>query len=489
MKKHTKCRMLFPVLLLALPAVSEVKLPAFFSDGTVLQQQTQAPVWGTATPNHLVRVKTGWDKREYKVMADGDGRWRLSLATPEAGGPYEMVFNDGQETRLEEVYIGEVWICGGQSNMEQPMKGYTAQSIDGEWRDIFLCRDASLRLFTVKQALSNDPQESLEGSWKAADETSVRDFSAVGYHFGRFLRQTLGVPVGLISSNWGGTRVEAWMSREALAGFPEIINPNEGIELQRKHVWNTPSCLYNAMIHPMLGMAFRGVIFYQGESNYDKPENYADLFVRLVESWRAEWGIGEFPFYYCQIAPYDYGIITKQGQPILNSAYIREAQYQAEERLSNSAMVVLSDAGVENGIHMRRKNLAGERLAMKALAGTYGYDVDVESPRFDRMEVKDSLAVLYFDHSKMKLDCLQPCQSLPGGFEVAGPDSVFHPARAFIRWNKNEVEVTSPEVSSPVAVRYGFHNWFCGELFGVNGWPVSSFRTDDWPVTHDGIKQ
>lgn len=474
------------VLMTGLSLRAEVSLPSFLSDHMVLQQQSEVVLHGKAEPHKLLRIKTSWDDKEYKVMVDGEGQWKATIQTAAAGGPYTVSFNDGTLLQLEDILLGEVWFCSGQSNMEQPMKGYTSQSIEGTQRELFLSKDNSLRLLTVGHSAKNEPQTDIRsGQWQAADPAVVANFSATAYWFGHFLRQSLQVPVGLVSSNWGGTPAQAWTPAEYLDDFPLYQVPAKDAK------WNnqTPSGLYNGMVAPFLGMAMRGVIWYQGESNYEHPECYADLMTAMVRAWREVWNIGEFPFYYCQIAPYDYSIITGKGQPVINSAYLREAQMKAENMIPNCAMVVMLDAGLKGGIHPRIKKVAGERLAMKALAKTYGYEADVESPRFASMEVTDSMALLRFDRSAMRLDCTLPCGQYPEGFSMAGPDSVFHPAKAFIRWNKNEVEVTCPEVSHPVAVRYGFTNWTEGMLKGVNGWPVSSFRTDDWPITPEYIKE
>lgn len=461
---------------------AEVTLPAFFADNMLLQQQSRNALWGQANPNKMLRIKTSWNNKETKVMADENGAWKCYIETPAAGGPYYIIFNDGQEKKVENVMIGELWFCSGQSNMEQPMKGYTSQSIENAERDVFLSGDPSLRLFTVKRAAKDEPQSDVVGSWAEAAAPVVQDFSATAYYFGRFLRQALQVPVGLIVSSWGGTPAQAWTSREALADFPEYPVPGVGARFSG----STPSALYNGMVHPFLGLAMKGVIWYQGESNYERPDLYAGLFTAMVKCWRDNWGIGEFPFYYCQIAPYDYSIITREGEPIINSAYLREAQLKAEEMIPNSAMVVLMDGGLKGGIHPRKKQLAGERLAMKALAGTYGFNIPVESPRLANMAVHDSVAVLTFDHSPKYLDCTRGELKW---FTVAGEDSVFYPAQAKIRWNSNIIELHAPEVAHPVAVRYAFSNWAEGDLFGQNGWPVSSFRTDNWPIEPEGIKE
>ena len=289
---------------------AEIRLPAFFSDNMVLQQQTQASFWGWADANQALKIKTSWNNATYKVQADENGAWKVKLETPVAGGPYSITLSAGKENlTLDNVLIGEVWFCSGQSNMEQPMKGYPAQSITNGTRDIMLSADDQLRLMTVKRKVSYTPVDDVVGSWSEAMPATVHDFSATAYYFGRFLRQTLDCPVGLVVSAWGGTCIEAWMDDASLANFKEVKMPTPETKMHS----NIPTALYNAMVSPFFGMAMRGVIWYQGESNYDRAHTYADMMQAMVASWRQHWDIGEFPFYYCQIAPYDYSIITPKG--------------------------------------------------------------------------------------------------------------------------------------------------------------------------------
>lgn len=452
---------------------AEIRLPAFFSDNMVLQQQCQANFWGWAQADQSLKIKTSWDNATYKVQADEQGAWKVQLQTPSAGGPYTISVSAGKEQlKLENVLIGEVWFCAGQSNMEQPMKGYPAQSITNGTRDILLSGDQQLRLLTTKRKVSFTALDDVTATWAEATPESVHDFSATAYYFGRFLRQSLDCPIGLVVSAWGGTCIEAWMDDASLTAFDQVKMPTAETKMHS----NIPTALFNGMVHPYLGMSMRGVIWYQGESNYDRAHTYADMMQAMVATWRKHWNIGEFPFYYCQIAPYDYSIITPKGQEPINSALLREAQMKAEAMIPNAAMVVLLDAGMWSGIHPSNKQTPGERLAMQALAHTYGHSkVNVQSPRYASVEFQDTMAIVTFDRSPRGLDATL---GAPSGFEIAGPDSVFYPAKTHIRWNTNLVEVSAPEVKKPVAVRYAFGNCVEASLFGQNGMPVSSFRTD-----------
>lgn len=471
---NPKLSLFLLLAIITLPAFAEVKLPAFFSDGMVLQQQTSANLWGIATPKKKITVTTGWDQKQYTVTADASGKWKLIVTTPVAGGPYEITFNDGQETTLKDILVGELWICSGQSNMEMPMKGYKNQPIDNSNMDVLKSRNPNLRLFTVKRTSTLKPQTDVVGEWKEAIPENVYEFSATAYYFGRLVQEITEVPVGLILAAWGGSAAEAWMTEDWLKAFPDAKIPRTDEDIKSKN--RTPTVLYNGMLHPLIGISMRGVIWYQGEDNYNRSHTYADMFTTLINGWRLEWKQGDFPFYYCQIAPYDYGIITEPGKEPINSAYLREAQAQVEHRVTNSGMAVLLDAGMEKGIHPSNKRAAGERLAFLALSKTYGIKgISGDSPYYKSMEIQGDTAIVSFERAPMWITA-ENFESK--NFKIAGEDKVFYPAKAWI--SRSKVYVKSEEVKKPVAVRYGFENYVKGDLFGCNGLPVSSFRTDNW---------
>lgn len=453
---------------------AEVKLPAFFSDGMVMQQQSEANLWGTASANKIVKITTSWDSKVYQVKANSRGQWKASVKTPIAGGPYEIAFNDGIETRIKDILMGEVWICSGQSNMEMPMKGFPGQPVDNANMDALRSRNDQIRLFTVKRSSSFTPKTDVIGSWKHANAESVRDFSATAYYFGRLVQEQLGVPIGLILAAWGGSACEAWMTAEWLKAFPAAKIPQSETDIKSKN--RTPTVLYNGMLHPLIGMTMKGVIWYQGEDNYNRASTYADMFTTMIRGWRADWQQGDFPFYYCQIAPYDYGLITAQGEEVINSAYLREQQAKAEHMINNVGMAVLMDAGMKKGIHPSQKRVAGERLARLALVKTYGFKgITAESPYFSGMSVSNDTVTVSFDRDKMWINCKDKFES--ENFQLAGEDKVFYPAKAWLE--RSKVKVKCDKVPHPVAVRYGFENYVAGDLFGED-LPVSSFRSDNW---------
>ncbi len=467
MKKLT---FILTALLAATTASAKVTLPKMFSDGMVMQRETNANLWGTAKGSATVSITTSWDGKTYSVKAGKDGKWKTSVPTPKAGGPYRITLSDGEVTVLDNILIGELWLCSGQSNMEMPMKGFKNQPVENAVEDILHSADSQLRLFTVKRNSRFAPVDTVSGHWSEAAPASVREFSATAYHFGRELRRALGVPVGLIVTSWGGSACEAWMKADWLKAFPDAKIPATEADVKSKN--RTPTVLYNGMLHPLIGITMRGVIWYQGEDNVPRYKTYADMLTTMVRGWRAEWGQGDFPFYYCQIAPYDYSLIDWTT----NSALLREQQSKAELMMPNAGMAVLMDAGLEYGIHPRKKHLAGLRLALLALKNTYGVEgLTAESPYYKEVKFQGDTAVVTFERAGMWVYGSNGLKS--DLFEVAGEDRVFHPAKAWIE--RSKVYVKSDAVKRPVAVRYAFKNWAMGDLY-CDGLPLPSFRTDNW---------
>ncbi len=466
------------VALIAISGQARIRLPQFFSDHMVLQQQTECRIWGwsEASPQQskelgsTVQVSTSWDNRTYAAPVAKDGSFSLTVKTPAAGGPYEITFIDGDMFTLRDVLIGEVWLCSGQSNMEMQMKGFKAQPVEGASEELLRCNDSQLRLFTVKRHAALTPQTDVTGHWDEAHSGSVRAFSATAYYFGKALRSTLDVPIGLIVTSWGGSACEAWMKSDWLKAFPKVqqtVTEADVKKLQQR----CPTALYNGQLFPLVGYALRGAIWYQGEDNVPRYDFYAPLLKAMVEGWRKDWQQGDFPFYYCQIAPYDYSLIDWK-----DSQYLREQQLKAETMIPNARMAVLMDAGLEYGIHPRKKRQAGERLALLALANTYEKKGLPDFAVYKEVAFQNDTAIVAFDRSKEWVYFEKGTTSQ--NFEVAGSDRVFHPASKV--WvSRNRVYVVCGEVKDPVAVRYGWHDWVDGDLMH-DGLPVSSFRTDNW---------
>lgn len=466
----------FFLLLAAHSVFAEIKLPSIFTDNMVLQQKSEVAFWGWSEKSKSISIQTSWDKKIYRTESDQSGKWKLKIATPSAGGPYSIIVSDGKQYKLDNVLIGEVWLCTGQSNMEMPMKGFKGQPINGSNDAILKSKNNNIRFYTVPRSAQTTLQEnSKPSSWKIAEPEAVSNFSATAYYFGKLLNELLDVPIGLINVSYGGSPVESWMGSNTLKDFPEIQIPMPGDSIKIPN--RTPTALYNGMVRPIAGFAIKGQLWYQGESNYDRPDQYSKLLPAMINSWRKEWNIGDYPFLYAQIAPFDY----RQLPPFLkdekaNSAYLRDAQRRAESVIPNAAMSVLLDVGNESNIHPPDKETPGKRFALLALGKVYELTgFAYASPAYDSLVVKDTLAEVRFKNAGNWLTSYGKELNL---FEIAGKDKIFYPAKAVIF--RNTVLVSSPKVKEPLAVRYAFKDFVIGELFNTEGLPASSFRTDNW---------
>lgn len=456
--------------------MAQVKLASVFTDDMVLQQQTKAALWGWSAGGKKVTVIPSWSKKAIKTTADADGKWKVYVETPVAGGPYTITVSDGQALTLKNILIGEVWLCAGQSNMEMAMRGFTGQPVTNSNQAILKSTNPKIRVYTVLRDGAATPKDnSKPASWKEATPESISQFSATAYFFGKELYEVLHVPIGLINVSYGGSTIESWMSATGLKGFPEVKIP-EGDKLSGT-ARLTPTALYNAMLHPIIGYGIKGMLWYQGENNVERPDEYEILLPQAVNQWRQEWNQGVFPFYFAQIAPYDYTKgIPRPAEKRYNSAYLRDAQRKAVAKIPNAGMAVLLDVGEEKNIHPAHKQEVGQRFAYLALSKTYNLKgFGAESPAYDTLVVSNGVAEVRFKHAPIGLTSYGKDLTQ---FEIAGKDKVFYPAKATI--NRNAVKVSAPEVKEPVAVRYGFRNYLVGELFSTEGLPASSFRTDDW---------
>lgn len=455
------------LLVLCGSAVAETRLPAFFSDGMVVQRNTEIAIWGWDEPGQRVSVRAGWGERA-STRAGDDGRWRLALATPGAGGPFMLTVKGSSRVERRDVLVGEVWFASGQSNMDMRMRGNTNQPIIGSNEAILHANNDRIRLFTAERQYSEEPMDDVVGEWLPASPASVKTFSAVGWFFAEKIEKLVDVPVGIILSAWGGSAVESWIDARTLASY-EHLGFREALANQPER--RTPTLMYNGMLHPFIGYGMRGVIWYQGETNRARPGEYLELFPAMVRTWREQWGIGDFPFYYAQIAPksWDGG----------NSAFLREAQLDSMAALPNMGMAVTLDVGECEQIHPAEKRTVADRLAYWALAKDYGFDViGYSGPVYREMETsEDGKVVLRFDHAPRGLASFG--KELEG-FEIAGEDRVFHPAKAAIAAREVTVTVWSGDVPAPAAVRYAFGDCPPATLYNTEGLPASSFRTDDW---------
>ena len=634
-----------------------LRLPSILGDHMVLQQNSFAKLWGWAAPQQEVKVTTSWNQKSYRTVSDHKGNWQLRVLTGKAGGPHTVTIEAGETRVLEDLLLGEVWICSGQSNMEWSLR----QSETAE-TEIPASDFPEIRLFTVERTIGFCPMEDLTGSWELCRPETSAGFSAVGYFFGKILHQKLGVPVGLVNTTWGGTPSEAWTSRETMASFGDFdrqleelygtrdedrVNalldqvrmeaeikeqqdfenqenigfsegwmqadyddskwetipcPGEwssieglgilegvvwmrtavkipgdwtgkdlslelgpvdemdityinGVEVGTSRVinnWNvpryykvpaslvssgqlqlairivntngeggifghpeqlklvleegtesdsvmlagdwkyrvayrfpevpmlinshTPSVLYNGMRHPLKNLAIKGAIWYQGESNQTRAVQYRTIFPGMIRDWRRTWNQGDFPFYFVQIAPYEYG--SNQTSPEL-----REAQLLTLNKVEYTGMAVTMDIGNPEDIHPTNKRDVGLRLALWALAKDYKRDVVFSGPLYREQSIEGNRIRIHFDHTGSGL-------LARGGplthFEIAGEDQVYHAAEAVI--DGKTVVVSAADVSAPVAVRYGWSNTAEPNLFNKEGLPASSFCTDSWKRISEGNK-
>lgn len=463
---------LIGLLLCGMTAYGKIKLPSVIGSDMVLQQQSAVPLWGNSSSNAAVRVTTSWDHKTYNTHADAAGHWRVKVVTPRAGGPFEITFSDGTALTLKGILIGEVWVCSGQSNMEMPMEGFVNTPILHA-NDILMQADnPQLRLFHVRRAVSNTPLADCEGSWVVSSPENARSFSAVGFQFAQMLQHALHVPVGIIEAAWGGTPIEAWMTKNSLQAFTDIKIPVEGDTVKADRL--RPICLFNGMIAPVAGFSIKGFLWYQGEANVARagshPYNYDKMMAAMIEAWRKLWQQDTLPFYYVQIAPWVY----RNNRDSV--AYLRDAQRRAQQEIPRSGMVVSIDAGNEFTIHPPDKTIISKRLLYWALGDAYHKrGIAYRSPEYEDMQVKDSTAIIRFTDASQGFTSWDKEIS---GFEVAGPDKVFYPAKA--RIFKKSIRVKSEQVAHPVAVRYAFKDWVTGNLYNTSGLPVGPFRTDHW---------
>lgn len=474
---HFRSMILAVLLLATYSANARIEMSSMFTDDAVLQQQSNVAIWGWADAKASVSITTSWNGKTYETKADKNGKFKTNVSTPEAGyDKYEITVNDGSEHIIKNIQIGEVWLCAGQSNMEMPMKGFPGQPIIGSNMDILKSKNENLRVISIPRSSPTTPQKNFEGAWAEASPIVIRNFSATAYYYGRLLQEMLDIPVGLVEVSYGGSCIQAWMSHDISVPFEWRNVPNPGDTIPEPN--RTPTVLFNGMLSPVIGYGIKGCIWYQGETNYVEPDTYENLFPTMVAEWREKWGIGEFPFFYAQIAPFDYSTFTPgEFHEKYNSAYIRDVQRKSVDKIPNSDMIILMDIGEKDCIHPRNKQITGERFALKSLAKVYEMEGFTHgSPTFNALEIKGSSVVVSFnDDSKMGLTSYGKEVT---GFEVAGKNKVFYPASAHLR--AKSVVISSPHVTEPVAVRYCFDDFVVPSLFGTNGIPVSSFRTDDW---------
>ncbi|WP_324675000.1 sialate O-acetylesterase [Hymenobacter sp. GOD-10R] len=497
----------------AQPTLANVTLPALITDNMVLQQKSNVALWGWADPSEAVTVTASWTKAPVKVTADAQGNWLVRVPTTKAGGPYTLTIEGKNKLTINNVLLGEVWLCSGQSNMAFPV---TKRPNSGSYTGIINADEVipkanypNIRMFTVQTKVGDTPQKDVQGSWAVCSPQTVGEFSAVAYFFGKEVFEKTHYPIGLINSTWGGTPAESWTRKDVLEKDPELqpilarydlglqnydqkladykaqsdaykqakaADPKTSLTAPRELIGATsnksPYKLYNAMIHPLIPYTLKGAIWYQGESNVERAYQYRKLFLAMIASWRAEWQQPSLPFYFVQIAPH------RTGNPEL-----REAQLLTMQTVPHTGMAVITDYGDSLDIHPRNKEVVGHRLALWALAKDYGQkNLAYSGPIYHDMKVENGKARLNFDYVDGGL------VAQGGGplkqFTISGADSVFVPAQAKIEGKS--VVVWSDQVKQPVAVRFAWREVPKPNFYNAAGLPATPFRTDKWRTPTQG---
>ena len=468
---------------IAVGGQAKVKLPHLVSDGMVIQHSSDVRLWGWDKPGKKVTVTTSWSDETAQATTGKDGRWLVSVKSPAASfTPLEITFDDGEKTTVKNVLAGEVWVCAGQSNMEMTVRGFDMCPVVDYNNEVLDAADG-IRSAKIPSRMSTTPLDDADTSWRISSAHTVSGFSATGYFFAKTLRKALNVPIGLIETNKGGSRVESWLDEDNLKKYTKEDLDSATMKNRFKWDFHYPLLWGIATFHPILNYTVKGIIYYQGCSNVGDPAGqYTERLKMLVEQWRRDFKEGDIPFYFVQIAPYVYG----DGIEGTSGAKLREQQYNASKVIPNSGIVCTNDLvyPYEKGqIHPAQKQQVGQRLAYQALNKTYGFkDIICESPVYKSMIIQDGAAYISFDNLANGYSRWEDIE----GFEIAGADKKFHKATAVKYWApgndpRNEtICVSSPEVKAPVAVRYCFKNFEIGNLKNQGGLPLIPFRTDNW---------
>ncbi|MEA4984081.1 hypothetical protein SDC9_31307 [bioreactor metagenome] len=462
------------LLLSVVTMAGTLEIPNIFSDNMVLQQNSEVKLWGQGEPGSTVNFKTGWIEKSLSVQVDINGTWEANIKTPGAGGPHMISISSGNDIiTLNNILIGEVWICAGQSNMSMPVKGFQSQPIlDSQDAIVESNSYPEIRMFTAERSISSIPEFNVKGNWQCASINTTGSFSAVGYFYALELYKTLQVPIGIINLSWGGSNAQAWMSLDLLKTFPEI--EISAINMKSKSPQRIPTALFNAMFYPISRYNVKGIIWYQGENNIVDYDLYSKIFPAMVNEWRKYLNQEDIPFYYVQIAPYKYS-----GSRNRESAFLREVQFRSQYIIPNSGMVTTGDIGEEELIHASNKRMISKRLSYYALKKNYGFNnLSCSSPIYRKMEITGNKITITFDFADGGLVIKGNPENT---FEIAGKDGIFYPAKAKVHQQYGDkIEIWSEQVSQPENVRYCFKNYFSSTIFNSFMNPASPFRTDSY---------
>lgn len=449
-------RLFILLLLVSAKNHANVSLPAIFSDNMVLQRNAEVKIWGWAKPGEEVKIKTSWSNEEQKIKTGNTAYWEITLNTPDLREAQEIDITGYNKIVLKNVLLGEVWLVSGQSNMEWS----AASGIDNAEEAIATAENPQIRFFSVSHRTADYPQQDLGGAWFSSTPETMKYFSAVAYFFGRKLNKELDVPIGLINSSWGGTPAEVWFPEETIENNARL---KKGASILSEGEWgpSKPGKAYNAMIAPLIPYKIAGVLWYQGESNTGNADYYEDLFSALIKSWREKWN-EKFPFFYAQIAPFEYG-------DNFAGVKVRDAQRRVL-KLPKTGMVMTSDIGNIKDIHPQNKKDVGLRFANLALAEVYGKNIAAQPPLFEHFEKDGKQIKVFFKNAE---ELFFKNKKAASQFEIAGEDKIFHPAKAEIK--DGTVILHSKAVKNPQFVRFSWQNTAIPNLFNAAGLPASSF--------------
>lgn len=465
------------------PTAGGLELPEQLGDHAVLQQQSNAKLWGWAAPGATVTATPSWNNHKVTATADSQGRWSMRVATPEASyTPYSITFAEGKESKtISDVLIGEVWFAAGQSNMEMPMRGFNCQPVEGAGPDIArsgLLRDKVRMAYFVRDD-NFEPQERVKGKWKVASPENTAEFSAQGFYFARELNKLLDVPIGILCATYGGTQVEGWVAKDILDRLGYDYEAMRAEKDRQPAFWY--STKYNSLVHPVIGYTIKGFLWNQGESNIFSPEHYAELLAEMVARWRSDWGDNNnsLPFYQTENPAFGWAQPTAAF-----AAIVREQQHKAVGLIPNSGITCTADLVYPHEvdvIHGSRKREIGERMAWQVAERQYGVNgMPWRCPQFTSMTPGEN-GTMKVKFTNVPFG-LTPNVGNVKGFEVAGEDNVFHEAKGKVDWNTFEVVLSCEKVLEIKNVRYCFKNFAIGNLKNSFGMPVVPFRTDSLPV-------
>ena len=529
-----KCWLLWTVIFLSFPQylLADVKLNALFSDHMVIQRETVIPIWGWADANEIITIETTWGASA-QVITNTDGTWRADLETPEAGGPHKITVFSKNKIEINDVLSGDVWLCTGQSNMDFDMSKFVRDSREPQYQplveyirnEVATANDDWIRHIEVPQSTAlYEKKADFEGSWRSVNPDQIGKITATGYFFAKELRKYINVPIGLLECSWGGTRVQPWISEATYLADENMIDYFEASRQKSKakienmeaedyvdtayqnklKVWEEkgkvgrspkpttnpkndmqlPATLHNAMISSIVPYSIKGAIWYQGESNaLFMNDEYEYYLTAMINSWRAEWGQGDFPFYWAQLAGCDrVNDEADKGWASVND------QLRRTLKVPNTGMAVLYDIGEAKDIHPHNKMDAGKRLALWALQNDYNINIEaVSGPLYESITVKGKKVEVAFNEvgsglmvgHKNLLDATVPVKEALKWFEIKGADGTWKPAKAKIKSN-NIIEVWGKGVKHPTAVRYAWSgNPEGANLYNIEGLPAAVFSTEN----------